>query len=60
MAAGLADVFSFGRHFIANPDLPARFATGAPLATATQNLIYGGHAEGYTDYPTAPVPVATR
>ncbi|MEV4129918.1 hypothetical protein [Nocardia sp. NPDC049707] len=28
---GLADVFSFGRAFIANPDLPARFASGAPV-----------------------------
>lgn len=47
----LADVFSFGRHFIANPDLPARFAAGAPLAEHARELVYGGGAEGYTDYP---------
>ncbi|MDO3647415.1 alkene reductase [Nocardia mangyaensis] len=49
--AGLADVFSFGRSFIANPDLPARIATGAPLTEYARELVYGGGAEGYTDYP---------
>ncbi|MFB4316487.1 alkene reductase [Actinomadura sp. 21ATH] len=49
--AGLADLFSFGRLFIANPDLPARFAAGAPLAPYAGHLVYGGGAEGYTDYP---------
>jgi hypothetical protein len=28
---GLADAVAFGRTFIANPDLPARIRTGAPL-----------------------------
>ncbi|MFA1549673.1 alkene reductase [Actinomadura chokoriensis] len=56
VAAGLADVFSFARHFIANPDLPARFATGAPLAAPVRSLIYGGGGEGYVDYPAAPPP----
>ncbi|TMQ91811.1 alkene reductase [Actinomadura soli] len=51
VAAGLADVFSFGRLFISNPDLPARFATGAPLTPHIRHLVYGGGAEGYTDYP---------
>ncbi|TDD34387.1 alkene reductase [Actinomadura sp. KC06] len=51
VAAGLADVFSFGRLFIANPDLPTRFATGAPLNRHNPSLVYGGGAEGYTDYP---------
>jgi N-ethylmaleimide reductase len=49
--AGLADAFSFGRLFIANPDLPERFATDAPLNQPIKELIYGGGAEGYTDYP---------
>ncbi|MFE3441765.1 alkene reductase [Nocardia sp. NPDC059180] len=49
--AGLADLFSFGRLFIANPDLPARFASGAALNQHARELIYGGGAEGYTDYP---------
>lgn len=51
VAAGLADVFSYGRLFIANPDLPARFAASAPLARPVEDLVYGGHAEGYVDYP---------
>jgi N-ethylmaleimide reductase len=51
LRAGLADAFSFGRLFISNPDLPDRLATGAPLAYPVQHLIYGGGAEGYTDYP---------
>ncbi|NNH74515.1 alkene reductase [Nocardia uniformis] len=48
---GLADVFSFGRLFIANPDLPARFASGDPINQYARDLVYGGGAEGYTDYP---------
>ncbi|WP_240809569.1 alkene reductase [Actinomadura sp. WMMA1423] len=52
VAAGLADVFSYGRLFISNPDLPARFATSAPLAAHVEELVYGGHAEGYIDYPS--------
>jgi N-ethylmaleimide reductase len=48
---GHADVVAFGRLFIANPDLPARFATGAPLQTHRRNQIHGGGAEGYIDYP---------
>ncbi|MBO2449370.1 alkene reductase [Actinomadura barringtoniae] len=51
VGSGLADLFSFGRHFIANPDLPARFAAGAPLARHVPQLVYGGDARGYTDYP---------
>jgi N-ethylmaleimide reductase len=50
--SGLADAFSFGRLFISNPDLPARVTTGAPLNLPEESLIYGGGAEGYTDYPT--------
>ncbi|MUN41163.1 alkene reductase [Actinomadura litoris] len=56
LAAGLADVFSFGRLFLSNPDLPSRFATGAPLAPFDPATVYGGGAEGYVDYPEAPVP----
>ncbi|WP_028937717.1 alkene reductase [Pseudonocardia spinosispora] len=50
---GLADAVSFGAPFIANPDLVARFAGGHPLADADRNTLYGGGAEGYTDYPTS-------
>jgi N-ethylmaleimide reductase len=48
---GLVDLVAFGRPFIANPDLPARFAAGAPLAEADRATIYTATAHGYTDYP---------
>ena len=48
---GLADAVAFGRMFIANPDLPARIWTGAPL-TSDQSTSNGGDAHAYTDYPT--------
>jgi N-ethylmaleimide reductase len=46
-----ADLFAFGRPFIANPDLVQRLETGAPLAELNPDTLYGGGAEGYTDYP---------
>ncbi|ANN15244.1 alkene reductase [Amycolatopsis orientalis] len=49
--SGLADVVAFGRLFIANPDLPARFALGAPLAAADHDVYYGARLDGYTDFP---------
>ncbi|QQL45917.1 alkene reductase [Sulfuriroseicoccus oceanibius] len=49
--SGVADAVSFGRWFIANPDLPQRFAQDAPLNEADPNTFYGGGSEGYTDYP---------
>ena len=49
--AGLVDMVAFGRPFIANPDLPARFAADAPLAEVNWPNVYGSTAEGYTDYP---------
>jgi len=42
---------AFGRPFIANPDLPVRFAVDAPLAEVNWPKVYGSTAEGYTDYP---------
>jgi len=53
---GLVDLVAFGRLFIAHPDLPARFATGASLAEADKASIYGATERGYTDYP--PVEIA--
>ncbi|MDF2446092.1 MAG: alkene reductase [Moraxellaceae bacterium] len=51
LAKGLIDAAAFGRPFIANPDLPRRLQSGAPLNTPDQKTFYGGGAEGYTDYP---------
>jgi len=51
IGSGLADVVAFGRLFIANPDLPARFALGAPLARADHDVYYGARLDGYTDFP---------
>jgi len=52
IASGHADLVAFGRLYIANPDLPERFATNAPLNTPDRTTFYGGDAKGYTDYPT--------
>jgi len=52
VASGRADLVSFGRLFIANPDLVERFKTGAPLNPLMgPETFYGGGAHGYTDYP---------
>ena len=48
---GDADLVAFGRHFIANPDLPKRIRLGLPLNPADRATFYGGDAHGYTDYP---------
>lgn len=47
----LADAVAVGRLFIANPDLPERWRTGAELNEPDPDTFYGGGAEGYTDYP---------
>lgn len=51
IAAGKVDAIAFGRHFIANPDLPDRLRMGAPLDPYERATFYGGEALGYTDYP---------
>lgn len=50
--SGNADLIGFGRTFLANPDLPARFALKAELAEAKRETFYGGGLEGYIDYPS--------
>lgn len=52
LAAGHADAVAFGVPFLANPDLPARFAKGAALNAPDPTTFYGDGAQGYTDYPT--------
>ncbi len=49
--AGEADAVAFGKLFIANPDLPRRFALNAPLNTPVPETFYASGPEGYTDYP---------
>jgi 2,4-dienoyl-CoA reductase-like NADH-dependent reductase (Old Yellow Enzyme family) len=51
LRAGEADAVAYGRLFIANPDLPRRFATGAPLNALDPQTLYAPGAKGYTDYP---------
>ena len=52
---GAADLVSFGRAYIANPDLVARIRDGAPLAEAPKRYWYGGDSTGYSDWPTMAV-----
>lgn len=49
--SGLAQAISFGRPFIANPDLPDRLSSGAPLNPLSFATLYTQGAEGYLDYP---------
>jgi N-ethylmaleimide reductase len=51
IAVGDADVVAFGRHFIANPDLPRRLEKGLPLNPYDRATFYGGDRRGYVDYP---------
>jgi N-ethylmaleimide reductase len=48
---GEADLISFARAYIANPDLVNRIRTGALLAEAPQEYWYGGDETGYSDWP---------
>lgn len=49
--SGLADGVSFGRAFLANPDLPKRLLINAPLNGLNMATLYSQGAEGYVDYP---------
>lgn len=51
VASGAADAISFGRPFIANPDLPVRLASGATLSADSMATWYSQGPEGYIDYP---------
>jgi 2,4-dienoyl-CoA reductase-like NADH-dependent reductase (Old Yellow Enzyme family) len=51
LAEGRADAVAFGKLFIANPDLVARFAKYAPLNAWNAATFYSQGATGYTDYP---------
>lgn len=62
IADGRADFVSFGRLFLANPDLPLRFARSAPLNAPDRGSFYGGDDRGYIDYPflEEPLPALRR
>ncbi|KDD68949.1 12-oxophytodienoate reductase [Pseudomonas mandelii PD30] len=51
IAEGRADAAVFGSAFLANPDLPERFRTGAELNAPDKNTFYAPGAQGYIDYP---------
>jgi hypothetical protein len=63
---GTVDGVAFGRHFIANPDLPRRMELSAPVNRYDRTTFYAGDARGYTDYqflqgtPTEAETVATQ
>lgn len=51
---GEVDAVAFGVPFLANPDLPERFAQDAPLNEANPATYYAVGPEGYIDYPALP------
>jgi len=51
LAAGKCDLVAVGRPFLANPDLAARWKTGAALNAPDFNTFYTPGAKGYIDYP---------
>jgi N-ethylmaleimide reductase len=51
LTRGEADLVAFGRHFLANPDLPERLRRNFPLNPYDRGTFYYGGAKGYADYP---------
>lgn len=51
IAGGRLDAVAFGTAFPANPDLPERIRTGAPLNAPDTATFYTLGAKGHTDYP---------
>jgi N-ethylmaleimide reductase len=50
---GVADAVAFGRHFVANPDLPLRIKEGLALTPYDRDTFYTFDSVGYNDYPFA-------
>ena len=48
-----ADAVAFGRHFVANPDLPLRIKEGLALTPYDRDTFYTFDSVGYNDYPFA-------
>ena len=53
LAEDRADAVSFGRDFIATPDLVERLRRDLPLNEQDPSTFYQGGEAGYTDYPVA-------
>ncbi|WP_452229941.1 alkene reductase [Lacinutrix sp. MEBiC02404] len=53
LEAGDADLVAYGKPFISNPDLVARFENDLELAEWDADTFYTTGAKGYTDYPNA-------
>ena len=53
LESGAADAIGFGRAFLANPDLPRRFAEGIALTPDDMPTWYTQGEKGYLDYPFA-------
>jgi N-ethylmaleimide reductase len=51
LSKGEADLVAFGRHFLANPDLPERLRRNLPLNPYDRATFYYGAEQGYADYP---------
>jgi N-ethylmaleimide reductase len=51
LARGDADLISFARLVLSNPDLPERFARNAPLNPPDPTTYYSRGEKGYIDYP---------
>ncbi len=58
LSEGWADLIAFGRPFVANSDLPERMRTDTQLNPHDRNTLFGGGANGLTDYPTLAAPAA--
>ena len=56
--SGAVDLVAFGRHFIANPDLPRRLKEGLALNPYRRETFYYGGRNGYLDYPIFEAPEA--
>jgi N-ethylmaleimide reductase len=51
LQANRADLIAVGKAVLANPDLPKRWQSGAPLNTPDASTFYTPGPKGYTDYP---------
>lgn len=60
IASGKATAISFGRAFIANPDLPRRLKQNGPFNEPNPETFYGGDTRGLTDYPFLDEAMAQR